>query len=406
MAVIQEHLETEVTYTCDVLVCGGGIGGIAAALAAARSGKRVILTERCFLLGGLATAGLVTVYLPLCDGYGHQVSFGLAEELLRLSVSLWHDGGRGYHDWIETPDAPKDENTYRYIVNFDPQLFAIVAERRLIAEGVKLLYGTTAVAATRRGDKLEAVIFENKSGRFAITAASFVDATGDADLAVFSDTPTALYGRGNLLAAWYYFNGSTGYDLTMLGEAEPPAWQTGGEKPLSVRRFGGIDGEEITDFTCLAHEAILRDMEKRRETHPEVHPLTVATVPQLRMTRRVVGAYTQDDTEMHTYFADSVGMVSDWRRRGPIYEVPFRTLYSAATKNLLFAGRITSVTDPMWDIMRVIPCCAVTGEAAGVAAAMGDDMTTLDVAALQAELIHRGVRLHEADLEGHKGATS
>ena len=71
---------------CDVAVCGGGVAGISAALAAARLGKRVILFEREYILGGLGTSGLVTIYLPLCDGYGRQVSFGIAEELLRLSI--------------------------------------------------------------------------------------------------------------------------------------------------------------------------------------------------------------------------------------------------------------------------------------------------------------------------------
>ena len=80
--------EISILDSCDVLVCGGGFGGISAALAAARLGKRVILLEKQYVLGGLGTAGLVTIYLPLCDGVGHQVSFGLAEELLRLSISM------------------------------------------------------------------------------------------------------------------------------------------------------------------------------------------------------------------------------------------------------------------------------------------------------------------------------
>ena len=58
----------------DVAVCGGGIAGIAAALAAARQGKKTILFEKSYILGGLAMAGLITIYLPLCDGYGKQVS--------------------------------------------------------------------------------------------------------------------------------------------------------------------------------------------------------------------------------------------------------------------------------------------------------------------------------------------
>ena len=84
---IIETIKTEITEQYDVAVCGGGIAGIAAALAAAREGKKVVLIEKQFMLGGLATAGLITIYLPLCDGKGRQVSFGLAEELLRLSIT-------------------------------------------------------------------------------------------------------------------------------------------------------------------------------------------------------------------------------------------------------------------------------------------------------------------------------
>jgi len=116
------------------------------------------------------------------------------------------------------------------------------------------------------------------------------------------------------------------------------------------------------------------------------------------MTRKIVGEYELASDEMYKYFDDSIGMVSDWRRRGPVYEVPFRTLYSKTVKNLITAGRCTSVTDGMWDIMRVIPCCAVTGQAAGLAAAMTDDFGTLDVSTLQQHLRDEGVILHERDL--------
>ena len=70
----------------DVFVAGGGVAGISAALAAARNGARVVLAEKQCMLGGLATAGLVTIYLPLCDGCGRQVSFGQAESVTRCSL--------------------------------------------------------------------------------------------------------------------------------------------------------------------------------------------------------------------------------------------------------------------------------------------------------------------------------
>ena len=62
------------------------------------------------------------------------------------------------------------------------------------------------------------------------------------------------------------------------------------------------------------------------------------------------------------------------------------------------AGRCTSVNEQLWDLMRVIPCCAVTGQAAGTAAAMSDDFTSLNVAALQAKLQKNGVVLHIKDI--------
>lgn len=396
---IDETLKTEIKYTCDVLVCGGGIAGIAAALAAARSGKKVILAERVFMLGGLATAGLITIYLPLCDGCGKQVSFGIAEELLKLSVSEYNDGKLGYSNWVASDDPEKrTANDSRYMVNFNPQLFAISAEQLLLSEGVKILYGTTAVKTVVDEDKLEAVIFENKSGRFAIKAKSFVDATGDADIAYLSGTPTEIFKQGNILAAWYYSNQENGYDLHLIGASDTPdKYKTEDDKQnaVSERRFTGLDGDEISEMMQLSHQSTMTDIHKHTANDPDYQPTTIATIPQLRMTRRVVGEYTLDDVETHKFFNDSIGMVSDWRKRGPIYEVPFRTLYSTKTKNLLFAGRITSVTDAMWDIMRVIPCCAVTGEAAGIAASMGSDMTTVNIADLQAEIVKRGGRIHE-----------
>lgn len=112
--------EIPILDSCDVLVCGGGFGGISAALAAARLGKRVILLEKQYILGGLGTAGLVTIYLPLCDGVGHQVSFGLAEELLRLSISM---GAEDEYpaNWLDSADpAGRTEKDHRFRVRYKP----------------------------------------------------------------------------------------------------------------------------------------------------------------------------------------------------------------------------------------------------------------------------------------------
>ena len=164
-------------------------------------------------------------------------------------------------------------------------------------------------------------------------------------------------------------------------------------------RFTGLDGEELSNQMCMSHQHTYKDFLTRREEDDAFFPVTLPTIPQIRMTRKIVGEYELATDEMHKYFEDSIGMVSDWRKRGPVYEVPFKTLYSSKMKNLICAGRCTSVSQGMWDVMRVIPCCAVTGQAAGVAATMSDDFSNLDVSKLQQKLVENGVVLHEKDVK-------
>lgn len=385
---------------CDVLVCGGGFGGIAAALAAARLGKRVTLLEKQYILGGLGTAGLVTIYLPLCDGMGHQVSFGLAEELLRLSISMGAE--KDYPDnWLDRKDpAGRTKQDPRFRTQFNPWIFAILAEQALKKAGVNIRYGCYGVDVEMEGNRIRAVMVESISGRQRIPVRTVVDATGDACIADFAGAPTEIHGKGNVLAAWYYGLGREGYQLNMLGFSDVPTEDRVGEAPppLLKQRFGGLDCDEVSEMVCHSHAAILRDVIKKQGQDPSWVPTSIATMPQLRMTRRLRGEYTLGEEEMHKYFPDSVGMVSDWRKRGPVYEVPYATLYCAQVRNLIMAGRCTSVTDPMWDIMRVIPCCAVTGQAAGTAAALTEDFPGLEVGLLQRKLKEQGVILHEEDL--------
>ena len=118
----------------------------------------------------------------------------------------------------------------------------------------------------------------------------------------------------------------------------------------------------------------------------------MGSIPQLRMTRRIVGCYTLEDRDGGNGFPDSIGMVASWRSRGVIYQIPYRTLYGPEFANLITAGRSLSATGLLWDCCRVIPACAVTGQAAGTAAAMGGDFRTLDVGELQRRLKLRGVK--------------
>lgn len=389
----------------DVIVCGGGIAGISAALAAARQGAKTLLLEQTFLLGGLATAGLVTIYLPLCDGKGTQVSFSLAEELLKLSVAHGEEFSHlpSAKAWLtETPSEEEIalRKKQRYQTQFNASLYALLCEKTLLNAGVEILYGSTLCSAQTENGKVQSIIIENKGGRYALKAKSFVDATGDADLCLYAGAKTETFKQGNVVASWYYEHTGEEYRLHMLGFSDvPDKFKTEERiKNDTRKRYTGVDGTELSQMVCDAHENVLNDYLKNGGVSKTRALGSIATIPQIRMTRKLVGEYILDDTQDKEYMPDSIGMVSDWRKSGPIYEIPFGCLYGKEIKNLTVCGRCISVTDDMWDITRVIPDCAVTGEAAGIAAAICDDMSLLDISILQQKLQNNGVKLHIKDL--------
>jgi hypothetical protein len=307
MHICETH-QTEIKSACDVLVCGGGFAGIAAALAAARSGAKVTLLEREYMLGGLGTAGLIAIYLPLCDGNGTQVSFGIAEELLRLSAKHRNRDTEPFNPWLDGgTDEEKIAQRFRYTYN--PQMFAILAEQLLLEHGVRILYGTLACGVHKSGKKIDAVIVESKSGRSAIAVNKcVVDCTGDADICALAKAKTELFGQGNLLAAWYYYASTDeGYKLKLLGASDVPDKQKVKETKMLVnRRFGGLDQQELSEMMILSHEKTYEDVRKRMEENQSTQLATLATIPQVRMTRRLCGIYTMDDEEIGKDFAERV----------------------------------------------------------------------------------------------------
>lgn len=394
MEYITEQNTIPIYDECDVLVAGGGIAGISAALAAARQGARVTLLEREYMLGGLGTAGLIAIYLPICDGMGNQVSFGIAEELLKLSIK--HGFARRNPDvWLRNATKEERANGNRYMVEYNPHMFAISAEKLLLKEGVKILYGTSAAAVHMNGEKINAVITENKSGRRAIRVKSVVDCTGDADICVLSGAGVELYHQKNVLASWYYFCDKNGVNLKLLGYADIPEDEKEGKETelLIDERFLGTDAEEISRFVQLGHDKIQEDVLEQNKDAQNIEPVTIPSIPQLRMTRMIKGIYPASKDDDHKDINDSVGVFSNWKVKGPAYQLSFRSLYGKDVKNLIVAGRCIYSTQSMWDVTRVIPVCAVSGEAAGTAAAMSDDFSLLDVKSLQEKLIEKGVKI-------------
>ncbi len=407
MNIVESARETKIKYDYDVAVIGGGIAGISAALAASRNGAKTILLEREFALGGLATLGLIAIYLPICDGLGTQVSYGIAEELLRLSIK---HGSEIYSNseeerrpelWINGTGSIEDKQKYRYESLYNPSLFAIECEQLLLESGVKIVYGAQVCGVSLNQNKLDAVIFEEKGGRFAVRAKSFVDCTGDADICALCSIPTRNHAIGNRLAAWYYCHNGDRHQLTMNGYADSKVVESFGIVGHN-RRYSGLDADDISDYVIASHASAKDHFLKSGEITPQHSMGSISTIPQYRMTRCIEGEYIMHDTEIRKYFADSVGLFSDWRKAGPVYELPFSALYSAKVPNLAVAGRCISSNDAMWDITRVIPVCAVSGEAAGTAAAISNDFTKINISMFQDILVKNGVVLHTKDLTDTK----
>ena len=91
MQFIEECGQVPFKGSYDVIVAGGGVAGVSAALAARRLGKSVLLIEKSLMLGGLATLGQINFFVPMCNGRGKQIIYGMAEELLRESIKYGYD---------------------------------------------------------------------------------------------------------------------------------------------------------------------------------------------------------------------------------------------------------------------------------------------------------------------------
>jgi hypothetical protein len=315
---------------------------------------------------------------------------------LRLSIEF---GAEDQYPvaWLDGTD-PEMRKKEGFMVQYNAQLFALSAERLLREEGVEIIYGATVTECAISDYKITHVIIEGKGGREAIKVhGCAVDCTGDADLLYLSGAKTAVFSEGNKLAAWYYGFGNGHFKLYMCGVHDTPSEDVDYDLPDN-KRYSGLDTKELSDMVIDSHKALMANFKKKRREIVDLVPMTISTIPAVRMTRRLVGKYEQDINEDRLWHNDSVGLYPNWRKKGPIYELPFSTLFDDTVKNLYCAGRCISVTEAMWDITRVIPVCAVSGEAAGAAAALFSDVTEADVSILQKYLTKAGVILHTEEL--------
>jgi len=383
-----------VTAEYDVVVVGGGIAGVAAALAAARSGMEVALVEKECALGGLATLGNVIVYLPLCDGMGNQVISGLGEELLRASVGDGYD--RIPDCWRRGGDR-QQRKQHRYRVRFNPASFILALEELITQEGVDLYYDTRFCDVVKPREQIEAIVVENKSGRSAIACRTVVDASGDADVCARAGEPTASLAT-NTRSGWFFYWSTGQLKLESLHKPFDPY---GRPVPDSGPGYAGDDAADVTR-QVLDTRVLIRERLKKlnRESNQDaVFPVLLPTLPALRMTRRLRGEFELNETDERHTFHDSVGMTGDWRKAGPVYHIPLRALIGTRVPNLVTAGRCISSASA-WDITRAIPTCAVTGQAAGTASALACRMESprfsgIDIDILQEQLRKQNVLIRK-----------
>ncbi len=397
MRILKEINQVPVKGKYDVIVVGGGIGGIGAALSAARSGCSVLLIEKSIMLGGLATLGFIAIYLPLCDGRGKKVTGGIAEELLHLSI---RDGyGSLEPAW---KDGAGTGATKRYMTIFSPPEFICVLDELMNAEGVDLLFDTVFCRPVMEGNKCTAVIVENKSGCMAYEAKVFIDTSGDADL--FFRAGAKCIEEKNYLAYWFYKtnldmmrkavesgNVKDGISLEWRGSFREDGSYTIGEK-----EYKGTDARDITRFVLTGRKILKQEIAKNRDEKGSL--IALPGMAQYRRTRRINGAFVLKETDALMHLEDSIGCIGHWLKPGIIYEIPYTSLISKVFPNILAAGRIISASGDAWEATRVIPPAAVTGQAAGTAAAMAIKkkraVTEISVPELQKKLEEANVILH------------
>ncbi len=186
--VLEGAREVPVTASCDVLVAGGGVSGVAAALGAARAGAKTLLVERSGCLGGVATAGLMA---SISNRYfasdGRRILGGPALEIVQRLVEM----GGAVEGWM-TPELPG--------ITLDPEILKVVLLRLLRDAGVQTLLLSTVSGVVQETDRLSGLVVDTVGGRLAIRARAVVDATEGCVVAHLAGAPTSVdKSNGSLL---------------------------------------------------------------------------------------------------------------------------------------------------------------------------------------------------------------
>lgn len=441
---------TPVFHETEVLVVGGGPGGLSAAVAAARAGAHTTLVDRYGCFGGAITqVGVETV-----AWYRHAATVdleGIGREFERRADACG----------AATPDTQSQS------LALDAELFKVVADRMVLEAGVEPILHCLATEPIVEDGLVRGAVTESKSGRRAILAQRVVDATGDADLAFRAGAPCHARPRDRSMGVTVLFSCS-GVDkarfLDYVAQSAPTygdwgrCWhvRTDGKEdglfspylqepfdraradgliPEGIRSIGGTWGR-ITDrgeattlnlvvmagYDCTdVRDLTAAEMEGRRQALLAIEALrrytpgfegaalrNFGSTLGTRDSRKIAGRYelTGADVRGEARFADSVGIFPEFLdgygllvlpTTGRYFQVPYGILVPKGVDDLLVAGRCVAGDAVSHAATRNQLCCAVTGQAAGAAAAVslrsGRTTGGLDAAVLQEELRRQGVRL-------------
>ncbi len=417
----------------EVLVVGGGPAGVGAAIAAARNGASVLVLEQFNCLGGVAGAG----------GHGHISIFCAWADQTRVAGGVIYDIARR----LVQEDAGWMNP---HGVWFEVEKLKYLLERMMAENGVRLLYHTFFCETVVEDGAVVGAVIQNKDGRQLVKARRIVDCTGDGDVAASAGALCAVGrpgdGKCQPMTLMFTIGGvdwprveewRTDYQMRHVWEE---AQRNGDMLPFQTTIMGfwwtptradqvGINFTHIVDADCTRAEDLTHaTIEGRRQAFnsidvfrkyvPGMEDCYMVSTPNtvgLRESRRIVGelVLSEEDMKAQRQWADSIGHGAffidihhidgpgmdgeTWRpEQGFHYQIPYRILLPQHVENLLVAGRCVSVTHIALGSIRVMVQCALTGEAAGAAAALSlrDGMSPrhIDMAALQADLrAHDGI---------------
>ena len=386
----------------DVIVCGGGVAGVAAAVSAAKNGLSTLLLEKSNILGGLGTLGLINLFVPMCNGRGMQIIFGLAEKWLRMSASLgWDTIPKQWQN-----GEPKEPTEVRYSQRYSPAIFAYQLTEELQKSGADILFDCLAVDPIMEGNICTGIITESKGGTAFYPCRVLIDTTGDCDVLRRSGVPTVsgenfftfsakmitldscerAVKNGNIAQIYSTISGG---NINLYGDGQPD----------DVPRWSGLSAEDVTDYIVRNHLLILEKLKNTDRMSREV--VTTPGMPQFRTTAHIKGDHSLKLSDAYRHFDDSVCAINDFARRDYLFEVPLRALTRRDFPNIITAGRSADGTGYGWDILRVIPPAILTGQAAGEAATLAvkehTPVSDVCIRTLQEELEKENVMVHFPD---------